>query len=239
MRVLPRARLALMSLAASSVLFSFAAVVASAEPPSGSASAVAAAGSPLVAAAPSAQAVAAFAKSVGISDTQASTDLSIQEQAGNVVQALQSALGADYAGVWFDNTAGRFKVPVMTSSDAPVVSTVFAALGLAQDVDTTQAQYTWDQLQCIRGSENATRALRAARNAAKTCRLLPLQRLRIAGARLLLATWPRTAAAAVTATAVAHGPMARAITLSASTSRELGAPTLTASTLLWRMQLPR
>jgi hypothetical protein len=62
--------------------------------------------------------------------------------------------------VWFDPPSGRFDVPLVPSATAGVVSPLFASGGLAGDVSTTVARYTWSQLQADEARWNAALATR-------------------------------------------------------------------------------
>ncbi len=57
---------------------------------------------------------AAYANSYGVSLAVAQQRLSLENRAGPIVEQLRQALGWAYAGVWFDNSVGRYHVNVAT-----------------------------------------------------------------------------------------------------------------------------
>jgi hypothetical protein len=93
----------------------------------------------------------------GISTAQAEARLAIQHRATkvNIVGQLEESLGKEYAGVWFDNEAGEFVVPVLaaptgkiaTASDTNIVDREFAAAGLVTDYRVEVAQFSREELE--------------------------------------------------------------------------------------------
>jgi hypothetical protein len=94
----------------------------------------------------SAQAVAEYADEFGISDVAAETVLETQRQGAGIVDHLKEELGDGYAGVWFDNEAGEFVVPVTGSASRSAVARQLAAASLADRARTVPVQSTWGEL---------------------------------------------------------------------------------------------
>jgi streptogrisin C len=106
-----------------------------------------------------------------VSPEQAEQRLAIQADAVGVVEDLKASLGAAYAGVWFDNQAGEFVVPVAfgggkalntapadgTSQQSPgpvsvedqaAIAARFDEYGLSADsYRVTSARSTWEALE--------------------------------------------------------------------------------------------
>ena len=80
-------------------------------------------------------AASSYATAAGISDAQAAVDLARQQEAGDIVSALQTALGPEYAGVWFAPTSGRVEVPLPAGVSGGPVSSVFGSRALSGDYD--------------------------------------------------------------------------------------------------------
>lgn len=60
---------------------------------------------------------AALVRDFGISEKQALTNVELQARAGDIVGALEKSLGDGYAGVWFDDASGQFRIGVAPSTD--------------------------------------------------------------------------------------------------------------------------
>ncbi len=99
-----------------------------------------------------------YKREFGVSELHAEESLETQ-QTGldmNLVAQLESLLGADYAGVWFDNATGDFVIPVTPGADRDaVVQSLFAA-GLSGHFRFTPAQASWRQLQSTQNQINAS-----------------------------------------------------------------------------------
>lgn len=95
--------------------------------------------------------VEAVMRSADVSRAQALRDLDVQTAAGrNIVTELLEATGDRFAGVWFDNTTGRFQVNVLTGDararDAAAIDDVFAEHDIAGAVDLVPAEHTVEEL---------------------------------------------------------------------------------------------
>jgi hypothetical protein len=64
-----------------------------------------------------------------------------------IVEDLEESLGGRYAGVWFDNGAGEFVVPLVDESDRPKVVDALRPEGLENDFRTAPADSTWTELE--------------------------------------------------------------------------------------------
>ncbi len=96
----------------------------------------------------SGQEVAEYARTFDVSAREASDTLNTQEKGAGVVEVLRQTLGSQYAGIWFDNTAGEFVVPLAAKSDAIRVQRAFNDLGLAPSTfRLADARFTWTQLE--------------------------------------------------------------------------------------------
>ncbi|MDO8210651.1 S1 family peptidase [Conexibacter sp. CPCC 206217] len=106
---------------------------------------------------------AAIVRDFGVSERQALANVDVQARAGNVVEALQKALGDGYAGVWFDNDGGEFVVNAAAATDRDAVKATLARLGVATDARIATMDATWKELQqqAARWTERASDALPA------------------------------------------------------------------------------
>jgi len=85
----------------------------------------------------------------GLSQTHASRAIDIQSQIAkaNLVSKLEAAMGAAFAGVWFNPTAAQLHVGVTSPASERAVSSILARAGLSSAVVETPARFTWAQLQ--------------------------------------------------------------------------------------------
>lgn len=83
----------------------------------------------------------------GISEQQALANVDTQTRAGDIVSALEKSLGDGYAGVWFDNTSGQFRVGVAPSTDKQAAEQTLAGRGIEADSELVPVKSTWDELQ--------------------------------------------------------------------------------------------
>src|SRR5215218_8553114 len=91
-------------------------------------------------------AVESYQDDFGVSARTAEGNLEIQERGASIVGQLQGALGADYAGVWFDNDAAEFVVPVLDAGDGALAEAKLRELNLGSDSRIVAADETWDEL---------------------------------------------------------------------------------------------
>lgn len=61
--------------------------------------------------------IQAYEEEFGVSRAGAERQLAIQSDGVPVVELLRHREGDDYAGVWFDNSNGRFVIPILQSQD--------------------------------------------------------------------------------------------------------------------------
>ncbi len=103
--------------------------------------------------------VSEYRKDFGVSAASAKDALETQEEgAETAIEAgLEANLGKDYAGIWFDNQAGEFVVPVTDASDRSAITSEFAAAGLQPEYRTATATSTWAELEAAQ--ERLNRAL--------------------------------------------------------------------------------
>lgn len=108
--------------------------------------------------------VAAAIRTYGITDQQAQHDVDVQSVAPSIVNKLQQALGAGYAGVWFDMHAGKFKIDVAPSTNIASVARVENYFGIAgADSEQVPVSYTWNQLSAVQAKwQPRVRALPAS-----------------------------------------------------------------------------
>lgn len=78
---------------------------------------------------------AALADQLNITVGQAQVNLAAQAQAGDIVERAQRALGASYAGLWFDNQTGLFHLNRTPGTPAAAVQAVADAAGIDAVVD--------------------------------------------------------------------------------------------------------
>ncbi len=84
----------------------------------------------------------AYANTFHVTTAVAQERLTLEERAGNIASDLGSALGSSYAGVWFDNSTGRFNIAVASPSSATspaAVAKVNAAQTVASELEVSAA----------------------------------------------------------------------------------------------------
>jgi hypothetical protein len=86
---------------------------------------------------------AALVRGFGISEAQALHNVDVQAQARDIVSRLENALGVGYAGLWFDNIAGKFRVGAAPSTDQQAARTLISRLGVARDAEVVPVSSTW------------------------------------------------------------------------------------------------
>jgi len=91
--------------------------------------------------------LAAYQAAFGGSKVIAEERLSVQHRGRMIVDRLEQALGSRYAGVWFDQSKGRFILPLLPRSERSAAVGELAALGLASDYATVPARFSWATLE--------------------------------------------------------------------------------------------
>lgn len=104
---------------------------------------------------PAIEEVATYQKEFGVSSEVAEERLELQHRGGTIVAQLEKAEGDAYAGVWFDNQAGEFVVPLADADARGNVEAAVATLGLASAHRIVAASYTWHQLEETQREVNA------------------------------------------------------------------------------------
>jgi len=96
-----------------------------------------------------ADAVREYSSDFGVSTPRAEENLEIQDQAAElgIVERLEQRLNGKYAGVWFDNDAGEFVVPLLPTVSRSAVTAELAPAGLEDDLRTVQVQSSWEELE--------------------------------------------------------------------------------------------
>lgn len=92
---------------------------------------------------------AALTRDLGISEAQALHNVDVQARARGIVRTLQTTLGDGFAGVWFDNASGRFRVGVAASTDQQAVTTALVKMGVAADAQLVPVRSTWKNLEAV------------------------------------------------------------------------------------------
>jgi hypothetical protein len=96
------------------------------------------------------EAVLAYQQTFQTSTAAAEANLETQSKAAGVVELLRHRLGDGYAGIWFDNEAGQFVVPLIPDAKRSTVAAAFAAMGVEPSaVRTDSVSSTWEELEEI------------------------------------------------------------------------------------------
>lgn len=103
---------------------------------------------PAAADVPDPSAVASYAKQFDLSSDEAAQHLTTQLRAMNVLDALRSNLGDQFAGIWFDNQTGRFVIPVARGpvDGAAIINKAFGAANLENQFVVVPVQSSWSEL---------------------------------------------------------------------------------------------
>ncbi len=88
-----------------------------------------------------------LAQQANISINQAEQDIEIQKAVGNIVPKLQSKLGANYAGLWFDPQTGRFHVGVLSSADQITAEAAMSDVGVLADTTFDAVHNSWQAVE--------------------------------------------------------------------------------------------
>ena len=99
--------------------------------------------------------VSEYSKDFHVSTAEAREALETQAKAieANLVGDLEDRLGDKYAGIWFDNDAGEYVVPLLLGTGVAAVASEFARDGLdATEFRTSRAQASWEELESAQRS---------------------------------------------------------------------------------------
>jgi DNA-binding beta-propeller fold protein YncE len=91
--------------------------------------------------------VQSYQEDFGASVQTAERNLAIQRRGAGIVPQLEAVQGKRYAGVWFDNEAGEFVVPVLANADHADLEASLARAQLGSDSRTKPARYSWEELE--------------------------------------------------------------------------------------------
>jgi hypothetical protein len=91
--------------------------------------------------------VGSYAKDVGVSSEEAERRLAIQHEGAGIVELLEEELGDGYAGIWFDNAAGEFVVPVVRSAARSAVAAKLEGTALKGHFRLESVRSTWSELE--------------------------------------------------------------------------------------------
>ncbi len=87
-----------------------------------------------------------YAEELGVSTDVAAERLALQQRGMGIVGGLTKALGAQYAGVWFDNATGEFVVPLIDEDERQEVLVALRSEDLEGDFRTAPATFSWAEL---------------------------------------------------------------------------------------------
>ncbi len=117
---------------------------------------------------------AAYAATFNVSLSEGRRRLEAQARAVDIVAQMQSALGRNYGGLWFDNGSGRFKVAAAAADAATrrsakaAVDAVLTQMDVADTSDVVFVQNSWDELTAAHDALDAALAPAIAANEAQT-----------------------------------------------------------------------
>jgi len=99
-----------------------------------------------------------LAKDYGLTNAKAAQEIATQDRGVTIVSDLQAALGDDFAGVWFDEPSGHFKVGAIDAAAGAKAAAVAKRLGV--DADLVPVKSTWEDL--LDAEKSASERLGAA-----------------------------------------------------------------------------
>ncbi len=91
--------------------------------------------------------VSSYQDDFDVSRQIAEEHLDLQADGVGIVEHLQDSQGKRYAGVWFDNQAGEFVVPIVQGADRSSIANTFAYSDLGGDFRTITVERTWEELE--------------------------------------------------------------------------------------------
>ena len=103
---------------------------------------------------PVAEELAGYQKEFGVSPVVAEEHLEVQHRGGTIVASLEIAEGDAYAGVWFDNKAGEFVIPLADPGSRGEVEAALATLDLNGAYRMVPVSYGWEELEEAQGEVN-------------------------------------------------------------------------------------
>jgi len=113
--------------------------------------------------------VRGYAQAFGVSGTIAESHLLRQREGSALPEELKQAMGSRYAGLWFDNEAGRFVVPVPGAGGAAAAVQTLASTRLsASAYQTEEVSTTWLALERAQKDLTAALSLQAVRGEVET-----------------------------------------------------------------------
>ena len=102
--------------------------------------------------------VDAYQQALDIPSAVAREDLKVQAEGAeaDLVGDLESRLGENFAGIWFDPGYGEYVVPVASDTAGAVVGEVMAAAQLKENYRTHIVKYSWGELQAAHNKVDAS-----------------------------------------------------------------------------------
>ncbi len=91
--------------------------------------------------------VESYQKDFGVSAQVAERNLRLQQQGVGIVEELKQSTGDRYAGVWFDNQAGEFVVPILPDANRAYLASVLSAGQLEGNYRTPEVASSWSELE--------------------------------------------------------------------------------------------
>ncbi len=91
--------------------------------------------------------VSEYERRFDVSKSTAERNLVVQLRGADIVRILEEGQGDRYAGVWFDNAAGEFVVPIVSEDVSSTVEADLESASLAGGYRTQSAEFTWAELE--------------------------------------------------------------------------------------------
>lgn len=92
--------------------------------------------------------VEGYAADFNVLPSVAKERLEVQASGAGIVELLKRTLDSDYAGVWFDNSSGKFVIPTVPGADRSTLTQALEDLGLApSSYRLDPARATWTELE--------------------------------------------------------------------------------------------
>jgi len=92
------------------------------------------------------QEVQSYRADFDVSVRVAEENLETQQRGNEIVEQLEAVQGNSYSGVWFDNDAGEFVVPLLRPANRTSVDDTLDEVGLDSDYRAVVVEYSWDEL---------------------------------------------------------------------------------------------
>lgn len=103
---------------------------------------------------PDARTVEDYQRQFGVTRDESERRLKAQSKGFDLVDAAQRRLGSSYAGLWFDNEQGRFKIAVTDRAALPEADGLVSDRNLQGESDTVLARSSWAELEEAQGKLN-------------------------------------------------------------------------------------